>query len=68
MNDTNESMRKMAASHDRMASVMVWKQELLEKQGKLASLWRLQEYYTATNQFEKMSYQQAMQRMRMTES
>ncbi len=38
MNDATESMRKMAASHDRMALVMVCKQELLEKQGKLASL------------------------------
>ena len=31
MNEANESMRKMAASHDRMASVMVHKQELLKK-------------------------------------
>ena len=38
MNDATESMRKMAASHDRMASLMVCKQELLEKQGKFASL------------------------------
>ena len=48
-------MRKKAASHDRMALVIVWKQELLEKQGKLASLWKLQEYYAAVNQFEMMS-------------
>ena len=53
MNDANESMRKMAASHNKMASVMFRKQELLEKQGKLASLWKLQEYYAAANQFEK---------------
>ena len=26
----------------------------MEKQGKLASLWKLQEYYAAANQFEKM--------------
>ncbi len=55
MNDANESMRKMAASHDKMASVMFRKQELLEKQGKLASLWKLQEYYAAANQFAKMA-------------
>ena len=55
LNDANESMRKMAASHDKMASVMFRKQELLEKQGKLASLWKLQEYYAATNQFAKMA-------------
>ena len=48
-------MRKMAASHDKMASVMFRKQELLEKQGKLASLWKLQEYYAAANQFAKMA-------------
>ncbi len=48
-------MWKMAASHDRMALEIVWKQELLEKQGKLARLWKLQEYYAAANQFEKMS-------------
>ena len=34
---------------------MVCKQELLEKQGKLASLWKLQEYYATANQFEKMT-------------
>ena len=55
MNDANESMRKMVASHDRMASGMVRKQELLEKHGKLARLWKLQEYYATTNQFEKMT-------------
>jgi hypothetical protein len=55
LNDANESMRKMAASHDKMASVMFRKQELLEKQGKLASLWKLQEYYAAANQFAKMA-------------
>ena len=55
MNDANESMRKMAASHDKMASVMFRKQELMEKQGKLASLWKLQEYYAAANQFAKMA-------------
>jgi len=55
MNDANKSMRKMTASHDKMASVMFWKQELLEKQGKLASLWKLQEYYAAANQFAKMA-------------
>ena len=55
MNDANKSMRKMAASHDKMASVMFRKQELLEKQGKLASLWKLQEYYAAANQFAKMA-------------
>ncbi len=55
MNDANESMRKMAASHNKMASVMFRKQELMEKQGKLVSLWKLQEYYAAANQFEKMS-------------
>ena len=38
MNDANESMRKMAASHHKMASVMFWKQELLEKQGKPESV------------------------------
>jgi hypothetical protein len=27
----------------------------LEKQGKLASLWKLQEYYAAANQFAKMA-------------
>ena len=27
----------------------------MEKQGKLASLWKLQEYYAAANQFEKMT-------------
>ena len=48
-------MREMTASHDKMASVMVWMQELLEKQGKLASLWKLQEYYSTANQFDKMS-------------
>ncbi len=48
-------MRKMMASHDKMASVLVWKHELLEKQGKLASLWKMQEYYAAANQYEKMS-------------
>ena len=52
--DANESMRKMAASHDKMASVMFRKQALLEKQGKLASLWKLQEYYASSNQFEKL--------------
>ena len=55
MNNANESMRKMAASHDKMASVMFRKQELLEKQGKLASLWKLQEYYATANQFAKMA-------------
>jgi hypothetical protein len=55
LNDANESMRKMAASHNKMASVMFRKQELLEKQGKLASLWKLQEYYAAANQFAKMA-------------
>ena len=55
MNDANKLMRKMAASHNKMASVMLRKQELLEKQGKLASLWKLQEYYAAANQFAKMA-------------
>ena len=55
MNDANKLMKKMAASHDKMASVMFRKQELLEKQGKLASLWKLQEYYVAANQFAKMA-------------
>ncbi len=55
MNDANESMRKVAASHDKMASVMFRKQELMEKQGKLASLWKLQEYYAAANQLAKMA-------------
>ena len=54
MNNATESMRKMTASRDRMASVMVRKQELLEKQGKLASLWKLQVYHAIANQFEKM--------------
>jgi len=54
MNDANKSMRKMVASHNKMASVMFRKQELMEKQGKLASLWKLQEYYAAANQFAKM--------------
>ena len=34
MNDAYKTMRKMAASHNKMASVMVWKQELMEKQDK----------------------------------
>ena len=55
MNDANESMRKMAASHTKIASVMLQKQELMENQGKLASLWKLQEYYVAANQFAKMA-------------
>ncbi len=55
MNEANESMRKMAAFHDRIASVMVCKQEILEKQGQLARLRKSQEYYAAANQFEKMS-------------
>ena len=42
MNNANESMRKIADSHDRKASVMVQKQKLLEKQGKLSSLWKLE--------------------------
>ena len=45
----------MVASHDKMASVKFWKQELMEKQGKLASLWKLQEYYAAAKQVAKMS-------------
>ncbi len=49
MNDVTESMREIAASHDRMALVKVCKQLLLEKQGKLASLWKLQEYYATAN-------------------
>ncbi len=55
MNDARESMRKMAASPDRMASNMVCKQDLLEQQGKLASLWKLPEYYATANQFKKMT-------------
>ena len=47
-------MRKMAASHDRMVSMRVQKQELLNKQDNLASLWKLQEYYPVANQFEKI--------------
>ena len=55
MIDANESMGKITASHDKVVSVMLCKQELLEKQGKHAILWKLQEYYAAANQFEKMS-------------
>ena len=54
MNDAKELMRKMAALHDKIASVMVPKLELLGKQGKLASLWNVQEYFATANQFEKL--------------
>ena len=55
INDVNESMRKMTASPNKTAYIMVWMQELLEKWGKLASLWTLKEYYATANKFEKMS-------------
>ena len=54
MNDSNDSMRKITVSHNKMALILVPKQELLKKHSKLGSLWKLQEYYVTVNQFEKM--------------
>lgn len=55
MKDVNKTMTRMVDSHKNMAAIMHRKQNLLEKQDKLASLWKLQEYYVTTNKVSKMS-------------
>ncbi len=49
MHKANKSLKPMAASHIKMASVMAQKQSFIEKQGRIASLWKLQEYYVSKN-------------------
>ena len=38
----NKSLDQLAASHIKMASVMARKQSFIEKQGRIATLWKLQ--------------------------
>ncbi len=55
MHKANKSVKQMAASHIKMASVMAQKQSFFEKRGLIASLWKLQEYYASRNDMVRMA-------------
>ncbi len=51
----NKLLDQMAASHVKMASVMARKQSFIEKQGQIATLLKLQEYYASIKDMVRMA-------------